>query len=53
MPNYETGKVTNVNALMQTHLDYGGQLELVVQRDGKQVLDFIPGNELTEETKED
>lgn len=42
MPTHETGPIVNVNAIMQTHLDQGGRLELTVQRDGKTVLDFLP-----------
>lgn len=42
MPTFETGHSTNVNSLLQTHLDQGGRLELTIQRDGKTVLDFLP-----------
>lgn len=49
--NIKTGRVTNVNAIMQDHLDQGGRLELVVQRDGKTVLDFLPSEALIAKLK--
>lgn len=40
-----------MNAELQDHLNRGGRLELVVQRDGKTVLDFLPSEALTTELK--
>lgn len=51
MPNYNTGRVVNMNAVMQDHLSVGGRLELVIQRDGKAVLDFLPSEAQIAEIK--
>ncbi|ABY62889.1 hypothetical protein ST201phi2-1p056 [Pseudomonas phage 201phi2-1] len=41
MSNFFNGKMLNVNAELQSHLNLGGQLVLTVQRDGKTELDFL------------
>lgn len=52
MPTYETGPVTNVNAFLQGHLNQGGRLELLIQRDGRPVLELLPSEEAIESLKQ-
>lgn len=51
MPNYDVGRVVNMNAATQDHLNVGGRLELVILRNGKGVLDFLPSEAQIAEIK--
>lgn len=38
-------RTINFNQIWQNHITSGGRIELVVQRDGRLVMDLLPANE--------